>query len=406
MTYDSTVDWLYNQLPAYQNEGIIKYKLNLSTIKSVCSYLGNPQSNFNSIHIAGTNGKGSSSHMISSVLQESGCKVGLYTSPHLIDFRERIKINGSKIPKSHVVKFVRDHKIFFEKNKISFFEMTVAMAFDYFSNSDVDLAVIETGMGGRLDATNILRPILSLITNVGLDHQEYLGKSLRKIANEKAGIIKKGIPVVISEYQKEIEDVFRKKARSLNSQIFYASDQPKFKKTDLRGTFQLKNLNGVVQAISLLKQYKVKDESIVKGLNNVKKNTGLSGRWEIISEKPLTILDVGHNSDAFKEILKELKKINYSKLRLVLAFTKGKDYENILNQFPTNVSFYFCKLKSNRSQDMKKVFNYANKKKFDCKYFNSVDLAYENAHNDSKKTDLIFVGGSTFTISEFPRFNY
>ena len=170
--------------------------------------------------------------------------------------------------------------------------MTVAMAFDYFSSSDVDLAVIETGMGGRLDATNILRPILSLITNVGLDHQEYLGKSLRKIANEKAGIIKKGIPVVISEYQKEIEDVFRKKARSLNSQIFYASDQTKFKKTDLRGTFQLKNLNGVVQAISLLKQYKIKDESIVKGLNNVKKNTGLLGRWETISEKPLTILDV------------------------------------------------------------------------------------------------------------------
>ena len=400
MTYDNTVDWLYNQLPVYQNDGIIKYKLNLSSIRSVCSYLGNPQSNFNSVHIAGTNGKGSSSHMISSVFQDSGYKVGLYTSPHLVDFRERIKINGVKISKSHVVNFVRDHKTFFEKNKISFFEMTVAMAFEYFSSFKVDLAIIETGMGGRLDATNILYPILTLITNVGLDHQEYLGKSLRKIANEKAGIIKKGVPVVISEYQKEIEDVFTEKARSLNCKIVYASDQTKFKKTDLGGTFQLKNLNGVVQAISLLDQYKLKDENIEKGLNNVKKSTGLSGRWEIISKEPLVIFDVGHNNDAFRVILKEINKINYSKLRLVLAFTKGKDYKSIINQFPTNVSFYFCKLKSKRSQDMKKVFDYANEKKIDCKYFSSVDLAYKNAQNDAIKTDLIFVGGSNFTISE------
>ena len=404
MTYDSTVDWLYNQLPVYQNEGIIKYKLNLSSIRSVCSYLGNPQSNFNSVHIAGTNGKGSSSHMISSVFQDSGYKVGLYTSPHLVDFRERIKINGVKISKSHVVNFVRDHKTFFEKNKISFFEMTVAMAFDYFSSFRVDLAVIETGMGGRLDATNILHPILTLITNVGLDHHEYLGKSLRKIANEKAGIIKKGVPVVISEYQKEIEDVFTEKARSLNCKIVYASDQTKFKKTDLRGTFQLKNLNGVVQAISFLDQYKLKDENIEKGLNNVKKNTGLSGRWEIISKEPLIIFDVGHNYDAFTVILKEINKINYSKLRLVLAFTKGKDYKSIINQFSTNVSLYFCKLKSKRSQDMKKVFDYANEKKFDCKYFSSVNLAYKNAQNDAIKTDLIFVGGSNFTISELSSF--
>ena len=405
MTYEKIVDWLYNQLPVYQRDGIFKYKLDLSAITSVCSYLDNPQLKFSSVHVAGTNGKGSSSHMLSSVFQEAGLKVGLYTSPHLLDFRERIKINGRKIKKNDVIKFVCDHKVFFEENKISFFEMTVAMAFDYFSKSNVDLAIIETGMGGRLDATNIIQPILSLITNVGLDHQQYLGQSLREIAVEKAGIIKKNIPVVISEYQKEIEDIFIGKAQNLSTKIYYARKQKICNKTDLKGNYQLKNLNGVIKCISKLKQFNISDDNIKIGLNNIKKNTGLKGRWEIYSNNPLTIMDVGHNYDAFKYIVIELCKINFDKLIAILSFTKGKDYKKIINEFPKFTSFYFCELKSDRSENMRKIYNYALSNKLDCKYFDNIDQGYKKALENSTKNDLIFVGGSNFAISEFLKTN-
>ena len=405
MTYKKIVDWLYNQLPVYQRDGIFKYKLDLSAITSVCDYLDNPQLNFRSVHVAGTNGKGSSSHMLSSVFQEAGLKVGLYTSPHLLDFRERIKINGRKIKKNDVVKFVIDNKSFFEENKISFFEMTVAMAFDYFSKSNVDLAIIETGMGGRLDATNIIKPILSLITNVGLDHQQYLGQSLREIAIEKAGIIKKNIPVVVSEYQKEIEDIFVGKAEKLSTKIYYAGKQKICKKTDLKGNYQLKNLNGVIECFSKLKQFNISEDNIKIGLNNIKKNTGLKGRWETYSKNPLTIMDVGHNYDAFKYIIVELSKINFNKLIVILGFTKGKDYKKILNEFPKFTSFYFCELKLDRSENMGKIYNYALSNKMDCKYFDSIDQGYKKALENSIKNDLIFVGGSNFAISEFLKIN-
>ena len=322
MNYKETVNWLFNQLPVYQRDGFLKYKLDLSTISSVCNFLENPQNNFKSVHVAGTNGKGSTSHMLASVFIESGYKVGLYTSPHLNDFRERIRINGKKIPKINVVSFVEKNQTYFQENEISFFEMTVAMAFNYFSDKKVDIAIIETGLGGRLDATNIIDPILSIITNIGLDHQEFLGESIREIAKEKAGIIKKGKPVVISEHQPSIHDIFTDKSKELESDLYLAEDNLfKDYSSDLKGSFQKKNINGVVKSISVLKEYEISDYNIKKGLLNVIKNTGLKGRWEIINQSPKTIIDVGHNIEAFNITIKELNQISYNKLRVVIGLS-------------------------------------------------------------------------------------
>jgi len=259
MNYNQTVNWLFNQLPVYQLDGVFKYKVNLEPILNTCDYLNNPQNKFRSIHVAGTNGKGSSSHMLSSILQEAGLKVGLYTSPHLLDFRERIKLNGKLVEKDFVSDFVTKNMEFFKNNNISFFEMTVAMAFDYFAKSNVDIAIIETGLGGRLDSTNILNPLVSLITNIGLDHKEFLGANLKDIAKEKAGIIKPGVPVVISEFQKETYSVFEETAKNLNSDLFLSNSLNKFK-TDLIGDFQHKNINGVVKVISLLKDFSISNK--------------------------------------------------------------------------------------------------------------------------------------------------
>ncbi|MDC0117720.1 Mur ligase family protein, partial [Flavobacteriaceae bacterium] len=285
MNYNQTVNWLFNQLPVYQVDGVFKYKVNLEPILNTCDYLHNPQNKFRSIHVAGTNGKGSSSHMLSSILQEAGLKVGLYTSPHLLDFRERIKLNGRLVEKDFVSNFVTKNIEFFKNNQISFFEMTVAMAFDYFAKSNVDIAIIETGLGGRLDSTNIVNPLVSLITNIGLDHKEYLGTNLKDIAKEKAGIIKSGVPVVISEFQKETYSVFEEKAKNLNSDLFLSNSLNKFK-TDLSGDFQNKNINGVVKVISLLKDFSISNKDIENGLLNIKKNTGLMGRVQILNDLP------------------------------------------------------------------------------------------------------------------------
>ena len=401
MNYKETVNWLFNQLPVYQRDGFLKYKLDLSKISSVCNFLENPQNNFKSIHVAGTNGKGSTSHMLASVFIESGYKVGLYTSPHLNDFRERIRINGKMIPKINVVSFVEKNQIYFQENEISFFEMTVAMAFDYFSDKKVDIAIIETGLGGRLDATNIIDPILSIITNIGLDHQEFLGESIREIAKEKAGIIKKGKPVVISEHQPSIHDIFTDKSKEFESDLYLAEDNLfKDYSSDLKGSFQKKNINGVVKSISVLKEYEISDYNIKKGLLNVIKNTGLKGRWEIINQSPKTIIDVGHNIEAFNITIKELNQISYNKLRVVIGFVKGKDFKKILNMFPKDTFFYVCQPNIKRSLNVEEIFNYLNKSGSKAKKFSSVKMAYLACLNESNNNDCIFIGGSNFIISE------
>lgn len=401
MNYKETVNWLFNQLPVYQRDGFLKYKLDLSSISSVCNSLENPQKNFKSIHVAGTNGKGSTSHMLASIFIESGYKVGLYTSPHLSDFRERIRINGKMIPQPNVVSFVEKNLVYFQENKISFFEMTVAMAFDYFSNEKVDIAIIETGLGGRLDATNIIDPILSVITNIGLDHQVFLGESIREIAKEKAGIIKRGKPVVISEYQPLIHDIFFDRSKELESDLYLAKDSVlKDYSSDLKGSFQKKNIQGVVKSISVLKEYEISDNNIEKGLLNVVKNTGLRGRWEIINHNPKTIIDVGHNSEAFQLNIEEIKKTSFNKLRIVIGFVEGKDYKKILNLFPKDTFFYLCQPKIKRALSVKEIFSYCENNGLKSKLFMSVKSAYENCKNESNENDLIFICGSNFVISE------
>ena len=401
MNYNETINWLFKQLPVYQRDGVFKYKLDLSSIKAVCNNLNNPQNNFKSIHVAGTNGKGSTSHMLASVLQESGYKVGLYTSPHLKDFRERIRINGKKIKKNFVVAFVEDQLNFFNHNNISFFEMTVALAFEYFSKSKVDIAIIETGLGGRLDATNIIIPELSIITNIGKDHSEFLGNNIIDIANEKAGIIKKEIPVVLSEYQKEVFSVFQKMAIKLNSKI-YVADQEYFEeyKTDLNGGYQKKNIKGVLKLLSLLNNFKISKNDLKTGLLNVMKNTGLKGRLEFINYNPKVVVDVGHNIEAFKEIIKYLETVVYQDLKLILGFVKGKDFKNILDLLPRNATYYFCKPNTTRGLPTDEIFEYSKKIGLKAGKFPSVKSAYLSCLNESSKDDLIFVGGSNFVVSE------
>ena len=399
MDYKQTVNWLFNQLPVYQIEGVFKYKVSLEPILKTCNYLNNPQNTFNSIHVAGTNGKGSSSHMLSSILQESGLKVGLYTSPHLLDFRERIKLNGKFIEKDFVSDFVTNHIEFFENNKISFFEMTVAMAFDYFAKSNVDIAVIETGLGGRLDSTNILDPLVSLITNIGLDHKEFLGNNLKDIAKEKAGIIKKGVPVVISEFQKETFPVFETKAQKIGTDIYLAENANKFE-TDLLGDFQNKNINGVVKVISLLEQLNISYQNIEKGLLNIKRNTGLIGRFQILNDSPKVICDVGHNLEAFQEIIANLNSLRFNNLKLVLGFVKGKDFEKIIDILPKNAQYFFCKPDIKRGLSLESLASYGSASKLKYSLHANVLDAYNSALLNSNDQDLIFIGGSNFTVSE------
>ena len=401
MNYNETVNWLFKQLPVYQRDGVFKYKLDLSSIKAVCNNLNNPQNNFKSIHVAGTNGKGSTSHMLASIFQESGYKVGLYTSPHLKDFRERIRINGTEIEKNFVVTFVKDQLNFFNHNNISFFEMTVALAFEYFSKSKVDIAIIETGLGGRLDATNIIIPELSIITNIGKDHSEFLGNNIIDIANEKAGIIKKEIPVVLSEYQKEVFSVFQEMAMKLNSKI-YVADQEYLEeyKTDLNGGYQKKNIKGVLKLLSLLNNFKISKNDLKTGLLNVMKNTGLKGRLEFINYNPKVVVDVGHNIEAFKEIIKYLETVVYQDLKLILGFVKGKDFKNILDLLPRNATYYFCKPNTTRGLPTDEIFEYSKKIGLKAGKFPSVKSAYLSCLNESSKDDLIFVGGSNFVVSE------
>lgn len=426
MTYPQTLDYLFTKLPMYQRVGAAAYKANLNNTIAICKALGNPEKKIKCIHVAGTNGKGSSSHMLAAILQQAGYKTGLYTSPHLVDFRERIKINGKEIPKAEVVKFVEEKKTIFESIEPSFFEWTVGLAFDYFAKQEVDVAVIEVGLGGRLDSTNVINPVACLITNIGFDHMNLLGNTLPLIAEEKAGIIKSRVPVTISQTQLEVISVFNNKAKELKASIEFAdknykvistSRQNNFlslellhKKTntkhaynlDLQGSYQIKNVIGVLNTVEILKEegFLIEDEVIHKALSQVQKLTGLQGRWQIIQDKPLVIADTGHNQDGIKEVLENLKRYNYKKLHFVLGVVNDKDISTILKMLPKDATYYFCKASIPRALDEKELSMQAKNMGLIGKTFKTVSEALAAAKKQAKLIDLIFVGGSTFTVAD------
>jgi dihydrofolate synthase/folylpolyglutamate synthase len=399
MIYKDTLDYLFSQLPMYQRSGAAAYKEDIGNIIKACDILQNPHKKFKSIHIAGTNGKGSTAHMLASILQEAGFKTGLYTSPHLKDFRERIKINGKMISKNQVINFVKKNKIEFEKINMSFFEYTVAMAFDYFAESQVDIAIIETGLGGRLDSTNIISPELSVITNIGYDHTNLLGSKLEQIAKEKAGIIKKNTPVVIGRKQEEvINDIFKITAYNKKSKIFFSEINNNIY-CDLKGEYQNENINTTIKAIEVL-NWNIDNNNIYKGLKNVIKNTGLNGRWQIISKNPHIICDTGHNQDGIKNITKQLKKINFNNLHFIFGTVKDKNITEIIKLLPKEAIYYFCAAKIDRAFNASKLQAISLELNLQGNTYNSVKDAFNNAISNYKKDDLIFIGGSTFVVAE------
>lgn len=400
MTYKETLDWMFAQLPMYQRDGKAAFKKDLTNTVAFSKILNFPENKFKSIHVGGTNGKGSTSHMLASILQEAGYKVGLYTSPHLKNFTERIRSNGVEIPKQKVASFITKNKDFLEAQKLSFFEMTVGLAFDYFASEKVDIAIVEVGLGGRLDSTNIITPELSVITNIGLDHTQFLGETLPEIAFEKAGIIKHKIPVIIGEEQAAVKQVFLKKAEAENSTIYFASDTVKTFKTDLLGNYQQRNLKTAVGAIKLLKGFQVSEQNIENGLLNVVKNTNLKGRWQILQEHPKVICDTAHNKEGLEMVLQQLKKEAYKKLHIVLGFVSDKKLEDVLPLFPNNASYYFCKpdiprgLSAAVLQEKAMQFDLIGKK------YTSVKRALKSALLNANQQDIIYVGGSTFVVAE------
>lgn len=431
MTYPETIEYLYSLLPIYQRVGAPAYKPGLKNIELLCKALGNPQNDFPSIHIAGTNGKGSTSHYIASILQSAGYKnVGLHTSPHLKDFRERIKISGRDISEEEVIDFVSTHKKLIEELDCSFFELSVAMAFHFFSKAKCDIAVIETGMGGRLDSTNILTPILSVITNISFDHMALLGDTLEKIAFEKAGIIKPEVPVVIGETQPESKPAFIKKAEECKSPIYFADtiysavnprQVNKNNKTylsidilkngenhitdlhsELSGLYQLKNILTVLCAVDRLRElgYKISEENIRYGTANVVTQTGLLGRWQILGNNPLTIADTGHNDAGIKEVSQQLKNISYKKLHFVFGVVKDKDPSPILELLPKDATYYFCKANIPRALDENELLEIASGIGLKGTAYPSVAEALKAARSNALEHDIVFVGGSTYVVAE------
>jgi dihydrofolate synthase/folylpolyglutamate synthase len=397
---------MFNQLPMYQLQGASAYKEDLTNIKLLAAHLDNPQNRLKCIHVAGTNGKGSTSHMLASVLQESGYKVGLYTSPHLKDFRERIKISGKEISEEFVIEFIAKHKDFFEANDLSFFEMSVGLAFDYFAFEKVDIAIIEVGLGGRLDATNIITPLISVITNIGLDHTQFLGNTLEAIAGEKAGIIKPNIPVVIGEYTPETQPVFLAKAEENQSVIYFAADLvTEVFSSDLIGDYQFHNKKTVQQTIVVLnaqKEFKVSIENLKTGLLNVSKNTGLQGRWQQLGENPKIICDTAHNKHGLTVVMKQIQKETFDNLHIVLGVVNDKDLDSILPLFPKNAHYYFCRPDSSRGLATEILQEAANKHNLSGEKYDSVNDAFEAARKNAGKNDFIYVGGSTFVVAELP----
>ncbi|WP_194716490.1 MULTISPECIES: bifunctional folylpolyglutamate synthase/dihydrofolate synthase [Mesonia] len=404
MSYQETLDWMFQQLPMYQRQGKTAFKKDLINILKFSEVLQQPQNNFKSVHVAGTNGKGSTSHMLASVFQEAGYKVGLYTSPHLRDFRERIKINGKEVSESFVVDFIQKHRNFLETQQLSFFEMTVGMAFQYFSEQEVDIAIVEVGMGGRLDSTNILTPDLSVITNIGLDHTQFLGTTYREIAAEKAGIIKKNIPVVIGETNAETKEVFIAKANSTKSCILFAEDNDfsSILESDLKGEYQKYNLRTVLCALEVLtsKGWQLGNSAIEDGLKSVKKNTGLRGRWDVLKDKPKVICDTAHNKEGLTYVMNQLSKQKYEHLHIVLGVVNDKNLEEVLPLFPVEASYYFAKPAIPRGLDAEELKKNSEKFKLEGEVYSSVQNAYLSANEKAKRNDLIYVGGSTFTVAE------
>jgi dihydrofolate synthase/folylpolyglutamate synthase len=402
MTYQETTTWLFNQLPMFQMQGASAYKKDLTNTLLLVKHLQHPETKFKSIHVAGTNGKGSTSSMIASILQEAGYKVGLYTSPHLKDFRERIRINGEMISEVFVVDFVAQNKTFFEANQLSFFEMTVGLAFDYFAKEQVDVAVIEVGMGGRLDSTNVIKPLVSVITNIGFDHTQFLGDTFPKIANEKAGIIKSNIPVVIGEYSEETKPVFVAKAKLENTPIYFAQDNPEvIYECALLGDYQVHNKKTVLQAIQLLQsKFKIEEKHIKLGFKNVVQNTGLLGRWQILNQKPFTVCDTAHNSHGLKIVLNQIQKHHFETLHIVLGVVNDKDLDSILPLFQKNANYYFCKPNVPRGLDAQILQKKAAEFRLYGEVFNSVSEAYAEVLNLANDSDFIYIGGSTFVVAE------
>lgn len=412
MNYPETVNWMFRQLPMYQQQGASAYKKDLTNTLLLADYLDHPEKNLKCIHIAGTNGKGSTSHMLASILQEAGYKTGLYTSPHLKDFRERIKINGpevsgevsGEISEDFIVDFIAKHQSFFETNALSFFEMTVGLAFDYFNKENVDIAIIETGMGGRLDSTNIITPLLSVITNIGIDHTQFLGNTLALIAGEKAGIIKPKIPVIIGEYTLETQPVFLAKANETQSDIYFASDLVvEDYESDLIGDYQIHNKKTVIQAIRVLQsqnQFLISEENIINGLKNVIKNTGLQGRWQQLGENPKVICDTAHNKQGLEIVLNQVSKQDFEQLHVVLGVVNDKDLDDILPLFPKNAKYYFCRPNIPRGLDATILQQNAHRFSLIGNAYNSVSEAYQAALKSATKNDFIYVGGSTFVVAE------
>lgn len=413
----------------FQRIGAAAYKANLDNTVAICKLLDNPERKFKSVHIAGTNGKGSTSHFLASILQSADYKTGLYTSPHLKDFRERIKINGEMIPEQYVINFVANYKNHFEQIQPSFFEMTVGLAFDYFASQKVDIAIIETGLGGRLDSTNVIQPLLSVITNISVDHVAFLGDTIEKIAYEKAGIIKPDTPVVIGETQNETKDIFIKKARENKSPIIFSDEIFKVKnvhtisideqllcmdvekngqlvysnlQTELLGMYQQKNIPAVLSVVELLdeKEFKLTEDDVRKGIKHVVKNTGLLGRWQILSKQPLVIADTGHNEAGIKEVVMQIKQTPHQRLHFVLGMVDDKDISNILELLPKEAIYYFCKANIPRAMDADKLQKIAHSKGLSGKIYSSVASAFETAKSVAYSSDLVFVGGSTFTVAE------
>lgn len=406
MNYQETTNWMFNQLPMYQLQGASAYKEDLTNIKLLATHLDNPQNLLKCIHVAGTNGKGSTSHMLASVLQEAGYKVGLYTSPHLKDFRERIKISGKEISEDFVRQFITKHKAFFEANDMSFFEMSVGLAFDYFAAEKVDIAIIEVGLGGRLDATNIITPLVSVITNIDLDHTQFLGNTPALIAGEKAGIIKPNVPVVIGEYTNETQPVFLAKAEENKAPIYFASDLvTEIFPSDLIGDYQFHNKKTVQQTIAVLNsqnEFKVSDESLKAGLLKVVKNTGLQGRWQQLGVNPKIVCDTAHNKHGLAVVMNQIQKETFDNLHIVLGVVNDKDLDSILPLFPKNAQYYFCRPDSSRGLATEILKEAAKKYDLLGEKYNSVAEAFAAAKQNATENDFIYVGGSTFVVAELP----
>jgi dihydrofolate synthase / folylpolyglutamate synthase len=430
MNYQQTLDFLYSQLPMFHRIGPAAYKANLDNTWALANHLGNPEKKFRSIHIAGTNGKGSVAHMLASVFQEAGYKTGLCTSPHLKDFRERFRINGEMMPESYVTRFVQTNMDFFGQIKPSFFEMTIAMTFAWFAEQKVEIAIIETGLGGRLDSTNIITPELSVITNVGLDHMNLLGNTIEEIAREKAGIIKTGIPVTAGKCRNEVMQVLRKKAEETGSEIFFADQNVRVELTGftfvdgerfmeglihrktgwvefqcpLTGTYQLENIGTVFQAVDVVSQagrFPVSEIAFAKGLKNVITNTGMAGRWQILSQKPMVICDTGHNADGIRYVVENINLTPYNHLHFVLGMMNDKDIKGILTLLPhNNTTYYYCKPDVPRGLSVDELEREAGKLGFKGMKFESVSEALSHAKSMASEDDLVFIGGSTFVVAE------